>query len=117
MSAATVTISEVGFRYPGSPVPVLHGVSLAIAAGERVAVLGPNGSGKTTLALHLNGLLELQSGEIRIGDLTLAADTVSEIRRRVGAVFQDPDDQLFMHTVRDDVAFGPANLGIAQPRT
>ena len=111
-----MTISDVGFRYPGSPVSVLHDLSLAIDAGERVAVLGPNGSGKTTLALHLNGLLELQSGEIRIGDLTLAAATVSEIRRRVGAVFQDPDDQLFMHTVRDDVAFGPANLGITQPQ-
>lgn len=103
------------FHYPGGP-PVLTGLDLEVAAGERVAVLGPNGSGKTTFALHLNGLLELQGGRLHVGatdvhrDLDRAA--LVELRRRVGMVFQDADDQLFMQTVADDVAFGPANLGL-----
>lgn len=112
MSSARVEISEVGFRYPGSPAPVLDGLSLHVGSGERVAVLGPNGSGKTTLMLHLNGLLALQAGTITVGDLPVIPANLAEIRRRVGLVFQDPDDQLFMQTVGDDVAFGPANLGI-----
>jgi cobalt/nickel transport system ATP-binding protein len=75
-------------------------------------LLGPNGAGKTTLALHLNGILSGGAGTIRIGDLVLTEDSLREIRRRVGLVFQDTDDQLFMPTVREDVAFGPANLGL-----
>ena len=89
------------------------GVDLTIAPGERVAILGPNGAGKTTLALQLNGLLEGGAGEIVIGGTRLSRATRREIRRRVGVVFQDPDDQLFLPTVRADVAFGPANLGLA----
>ena len=91
---------------------MLDALDLTVVAGERVAVLGPNGSGKTTLALHLNGLLELQQGEIEIGDVPVGPEHLREVRRRVGLVFQDADDQLFMHSVHDDVAFGPANLGI-----
>ncbi|MGX7729396.1 energy-coupling factor ABC transporter ATP-binding protein [Rhodococcus sp. 2H158] len=90
----------------------LDGVDLAVAAGERVAVLGPNGAGKTTLMLHLNGVLVPSSGTVRIGGLPVARHTLREIRRRVGLVFQDPDDQLFMPTVAQDVAFGPANFGV-----
>jgi cobalt/nickel transport system ATP-binding protein len=112
MSCGSIRVAGVGFRYPGRSEAVLDGLDLSIDAGERVAVLGPNGSGKTTLMLHLNGLLELQSGSISIGDLAMVEEHYREIRRRVGLVFQDPDDQLFMHTVRDDVAFGPANLGV-----
>lgn len=107
-----VTITGLAFRYPGTHHRVLDDLDLSVSSGERVAVLGPNGSGKTTLALHLNGLLELQHGEIRIGDAPVDADHLREVRRRVGLVFQDADDQLFMHSVHDDVAFGPANLGI-----
>lgn len=106
-------IEGLRFGYLGTSATVLDGLSLDVEAGERVAVLGPNGSGKTTLMLHLNGLLELQTGTITIGDVALTKENLNEIRRRVGLVFQDPDDQLFMQTVRDDVAFGPANLGIA----
>ncbi len=91
---------------------VLDGLDLDIAPGERVALLGPNGSGKTTLALHLNGLLPIQAGTITIDGMPVAEPHLLEIRRRVGLVFQDPDDQLFMPTVHDDVAFGPANLGV-----
>jgi cobalt/nickel transport system ATP-binding protein len=79
-----------------------------------VALLGPNGAGKTTLVLHLNGILAAEAGTVTVGGLTVGRDrgTLAEIRRRVGIVFQDPDDQLFLPTVAEDVAFGPANLGL-----
>ena len=113
MSAVSaLSVTGLRFRYPGSRHDVLDGLELEVTAGERVAVLGPNGSGKTTFALHLNGLLDLQHGAISIGGRSMGPAQIAEIRRRVGLVFQDPDDQLFMHTVHDDVAFGPANLGV-----
>lgn len=90
----------------------LRGVSLRITHGESVAIIGANGAGKSTLLLHLNGYLTATSGTIRIGDFPLTKGTLPEIRRTVGMVFQDPDDQLFMPTVYDDVAFGPLNLGL-----
>ena len=111
---AAVDIRGLSFVYPGTDRHVLDGLDLAIDAGERVAVLGPNGSGKTTLALHLNGLLTPHAGTITIGGLALEPTSLAEIRRRVGLVFQDPNDQLFMQTVRDDIAFGPANLGLSR---
>lgn len=113
MSAATLVVEDLAFSYPGRDQRVLDQLSLRVEAGERVAVLGPNGSGKTTFALHINGLLELQSGRISVDGVELDAEHLREIRRKVGTVFQDPDDMLFMQTVRDDVGFGPANLGIA----
>jgi cobalt/nickel transport system ATP-binding protein len=106
-----VAIRDLTFAYPDGHV-ALVGVDLTIEQGERVAVLGPNGAGKTTLVLHLNGIHSATSGEVHISGLPVAKPQLKEIRRRVGIVFQDPDDQLFMPTVRDDVAFGPANLGL-----
>jgi len=104
-------VRGLAFAYPDGH-QALYGIDLRVEPGERVAILGPNGAGKTTLILHLNGVLSPQRGEVRIGGLRVAKDTLREIRRRVGIVFQDPDDQLFMPTVRDDVSFGPANLGV-----
>ena len=110
----SLRISGVHFAYPDGSV-ALRGVDLTVPAGERVALLGPNGAGKTTLVLHLNGILHGGAGTIDVAGLRVdPADRarLAEIRRRVGIVFQDPDDQLFMPTVAEDVAFGPANLGI-----
>ena len=104
-------VRELAFAYPDGT-QALFGVDIAIDRGERVALLGPNGAGKTTLVLHLNAIHAAQHGEVRVGGLPATKDNLREIRRRVGIVFQDPDDQLFMPTVREDVAFGPANLGL-----
>lgn len=110
-----IELAGVEHRYPDGQL-ALRGIDLRIDKGERVAVLGPNGSGKTTLVLHLNGVLFPTSGSVRILGTGVGADTsrsqLQEVRRGVGVVFQDPDDQLFMPTVRQDVAFGPANLGL-----
>jgi cobalt/nickel transport system ATP-binding protein len=107
----SLEVKDLAFAYPGGT-QALFGVDLTVGRGERVALLGPNGAGKTTLALHLNGVHEAQSGTVRVGGLPVVKEHLREVRRRVGIVFQDPDDQLFMPTVRDDVAFGPANLGL-----
>jgi len=109
--APAIEVERLAFAYPDGH-QALFGVDLAIESGERVALLGPNGAGKTTLILHLNGVLEAQSGLIRVGGLAVNKEHLREVRRRVGIVFQDPDDQLFMPTVREDVAFGPYNLGV-----
>ncbi len=108
---AALAVRGLAFAYPDGH-QALFGVDLTIARGERVALLGPNGAGKTTFVLHLNGIHTGGVGTVEVGGLPVAPENLAEIRRRVGIVFQDPDDQLFMPTVRDDVAFGPANLGI-----
>ena len=93
----------------------LRGVSFSVMEGESVGLVGPNGAGKSTLLLHLNGLLPdviRDTGAVSVHGVPLRPDTVHEIRRRVGLLFQDPDDQLFCPTVYEDVAFGPLQLGI-----
>ncbi|WP_312888721.1 energy-coupling factor ABC transporter ATP-binding protein [Nonomuraea rhodomycinica] len=104
-------MSRLAYAYPDGT-QALFGVDLTIGRGERVALLGPNGAGKTTLVMHLNGILTAGHGTVTVGGTPVRKDTLKEVRRRVGLVFQDPDDQLFMPTVRDDVAFGPANMGL-----
>jgi len=111
MSAPALEVRSVVFAYPDGH-QALFGVDFTVAVDERVALLGPNGAGKTTLVLHLNGIYLPDHGEVRVAGLPVVKEHLPEIRRRVGIVFQDPDDQLFMPTVRDDVAFGPANLGL-----
>ena len=105
-------VERLAFAYPDGR-QALFGVDLRIEPGERVALLGPNGAGKTTLALHLNGVLSGGAGRVEVAGLPVEKRTLKEIRRRVGIVFQDPDDQLFMPTVVEDVAFGPANFGLS----
>ena len=111
MTAPVLDLQSVAYAYPDGH-QALFGVDLHVHRGERVAVLGPNGAGKTTLVLHLNGILLPGRGTVTVSGLPVVKDNLAEIRRRVGIVFQDPDDQLFMGSVRDDVAFGPRNLGI-----
>jgi cobalt/nickel transport system ATP-binding protein len=108
---SALEVRELAFAYPDGHL-ALDGVDLVVERGERVAVLGPNGAGKTTLVLALNGINAATRGSVTVGGLAVEKANLAEIRRRVGIVFQDPDDQLFMPTVRDDVAFGPANLGL-----
>ena len=111
MTTPVLDVRGLAYAYPDGH-QALYGVDLHVHRGERVALLGPNGAGKTTLVLHLNGILEPGAGSVAVSGLPVVKENVQEVRRRVGIVFQDPDDQLFMPTVRDDVAFGPANLGL-----
>ncbi|KKE98922.1 ABC transporter ATP-binding protein [Mycolicibacterium obuense] len=106
-----IHVEDLHYTYPDGHT-ALSGVDLDVAPGERVALLGPNGAGKTTLMLHLNGVLSASQGRVEIGGTPVVRSTLREIRRRVGLVFQDPDDQLFMPTLAQDVAFGPANFGL-----
>jgi cobalt/nickel transport system ATP-binding protein len=103
-------VSDLGYRYPDGT-GALAGVSFQIDKNERVALLGPTGAGKSTLLLHLNGILRPSTGSVAVGSLPVSDDTLQEVRRRVGLVFQDPDDQLFLPTLLEDVAFGPLNEG------
>jgi cobalt/nickel transport system ATP-binding protein len=114
VSAPSLEVCGLAFAYPDGH-QALYGVDLLVERGERVAVLGPNGAGKTTLVLHLNGVLGGGVGTVRVAGLPVVKQNLREVRRRVGIVFQDPDDQLFMPTVSEDVAFGPANLGLRGP--
>ena len=111
MSHHLVEFKDVSFRYPDGT-EALKGINFRITHGESVGVVGANGAGKSTLLQHMNGYLMPTSGRVIIGDLLLTVKTRREIRRKVGIVFQNPDDQLFMPTVFDDVAFGPLNLGM-----
>jgi cobalt/nickel transport system ATP-binding protein len=111
MSHHIVEVRELMYAYPDGT-EALRGISFRIEHGSAVALVGANGAGKSTLLLHLNGYLSTTRGEVLIGDTTVTRETVALARRAVGMVFQDPDDQLFMPTVAEDVAFGPLNAGL-----
>ena len=111
-----IEIANLKYRYHDGT-EALRGVSFQIAPGECVALLGPNGSGKSTALLHLNGILPEKfpaDGVVKILGEPVAPENLEKIRRQVGLVFQDPDDQLFCPTVREDVGFGPQQLGLAR---
>ena len=112
MSHHIVEADDLHYTYPEGTVG-LSGVSFRITHGESVALVGENGAGKSTLLLHLNGFLSAAKGQVRVGGYPINPNNLNSIRRAVGMVFQNPDDQLFMPTVLDDVAFGPMNLGLA----
>ncbi|AKX95289.1 energy-coupling factor transporter ATP-binding protein EcfA [Moorella thermoacetica] len=108
-----IAIQGATYIYPGSTVPALEKIDLAIEPGEFLAITGPNGSGKSTLARLLNGLLRPRQGRVLVDGMDTGDDTaLITIRRRVGMVFQDPDNQLVAATVAEDVAFGLENLGL-----
>ncbi|OYD06601.1 energy-coupling factor transporter ATPase [Paludifilum halophilum] len=112
-----IELTGVGFHYSTSESPwkqwALSGVDLTVRPGEYLAIMGPNGSGKSTLAKMLNGLLVPVKGSVRVEGLdTRNPDAVSTVRRKVGMVFQNPDNQIVGTTVRDDIAFGLENLGV-----
>ncbi len=109
---SVVEVEGLRYEYPGGEA-ALDGVSFTIEDGERVALLGPNGAGKTTLVLSLLGVLMPAAGTVRVRGEVMDEEHAFDLRRHLGLVFQDPNDQLFMPTVRDDVAFGPANYGVS----
>ncbi|HVM48018.1 MAG TPA: ATP-binding cassette domain-containing protein [Candidatus Acidoferrum sp.] len=114
MSAA-IQVAGLSYRYHDGT-QALNAVSFCVAPGECVGLLGPNGSGKSTVLLHLNGILPEKlgfNGAVQVFGQPVTPDTVEKIRRQVGLVFQDPDDQLFCPTVEEDVSFGPQQLGLA----
>ncbi|MBD2021318.1 ATP-binding cassette domain-containing protein [Leptolyngbya sp. FACHB-36] len=106
-----IDIQNLSYAYPDGT-EALRDISVSIRATERVALVGANGSGKSTLLLHFNGLITPQQGEIVVGDLRMETLNLKAIRNFVGLVFQNPDDQLFMPTVWEDVTFGPMNQGV-----
>lgn len=114
-AAPALEVHALRFAYPDGT-RALDGIDLTVSPGESVAVIGPNGAGKSTLVLHLNGLLQ-GDGEIRVFGTLLGPKTLREIRSRVGIVFQDPEDQLFMPTLAQDVEFGPLNQRVPPDET
>lgn len=111
MSHHSIAVTDLCYTYPDGT-PALDHVNFEITHGESVAIVGANGAGKSTLLLQLTGCLHATQGSVRIGDVPITRGTVQNIRKAVGMVFQDSDDQLFMPTVYDDVAFGPTNMGL-----
>jgi cobalt/nickel transport system ATP-binding protein len=110
--ARWIELTHLHYAYPDG-FEALRGIDLVIASGEKVALVGPNGAGKSTLMLHLNGIHAASHGSVRVGGMEVSRDSLPRIRAEVGLVFQDPDDQLFSPTVRDDVAFGPLHIGLS----
>ena len=112
MSQKVIQIRELNYFYPDHT-KAISDISLDICEGESVGIIGPNGAGKTTLLLHLNGILK-GNGSVVICGLKIQEENLPEIRKKVGMIFQNPDTQLFMPTVFDDVAFGPINMDLSK---
>ena len=111
-----IDINDLHFTYP-TGVDALQGITLTIDSGEQVAIVGQNGAGKTTLVKHFNGLLQPTRGQVLVGDWNTREHSVAKLARRVGYVFQNPDEQFFSRNVGTEVAFGPRNLGYDASRS
>lgn len=111
-----VQVKNVSVRYPGADERlILQGLGFSVKPGERLALIGSNGAGKSTLLLTLIGVMRPLTGEILIGGIPAQKERLREMRQKAGMVFQNPDDQLFMPTVEDDIAFGLRNYGFEEP--
>jgi len=113
MSEKIIEIRKLTYVYPDGT-KALDKINLSVIEGESIALVGRNGAGKSTLLLHLNGLLSPTKGSVFFKGESLSEKNIHEVRAQVGILFQDPDDQLFMPTVYEDVAFGPKNMGLTQ---
>ncbi len=113
--SALLEFDDLHYTFPGSDIPALRGASLSIAIGQRIALIGRNGAGKSTLLLHANGILRPATGQVRLegAPLEYTRRGLLRVRRQVGLVFQNPDDQLFSASVLQDISFGPMNLGLS----
>jgi len=111
--ANAIELRNVSYSYPDGT-EALHDISVILRHEQRVALLGPNGAGKSTLIAHLNGIIPAQTGTVLIEDVPLTQQTLTVVRQRIGIVFQDPDNMLFMTSIADDIAFGPRNLGLPE---
>lgn len=109
--ANAIELQNVRYRYPDGT-EALCDISVLLHHEQRVALLGPNGAGKSTLIAHLNGIIPAQTGTVLVEDVPLTPQTLVTVRQRIGIVFQDPDNMLFMATIADDIAFGPRNMGL-----
>ena len=112
MNPPALSVKDLSYTYPDGT-SALRGVAFDLEEGEKVALVGANGAGKSTLLMHLNGSLVPVGGAVVVKSLPLTSETVTTIRAQVGMVFQDPNDQMFMPTVHQDVAFGPLNANLA----
>lgn len=114
MTNIQLSTENLSFTYPDGT-QALKNINIEIEKGEKVAIIGPNGAGKSTLFSHFNGLTEPTSGYVKIEDkpISFEKDELLKVRQKVGIVFQDPNDQLFAPTVKEDIAFGPMNLGLS----
>lgn len=114
MTNTQLSTENLSFTYPDGT-QALKNINIEIEKGEKVAIIGPNGAGKSTLFSHFNGLTEPTSGCVKIEDkpISFEKDELLKVRQKVGIVFQDPNDQLFAPTVKEDIAFGPMNLGLS----
>jgi len=115
MKKKAISIKNLTYTHPDGT-KALEDVSLEVYEGERIAIVGPNGAGKTTFLLHLNGILRGSDGQVEVFGKSVDKKKTKEIIKEVGIVFQDPDDQLFMPTVFDDIAFGPINMGLKEDK-
>ncbi|MCL2332081.1 MAG: energy-coupling factor ABC transporter ATP-binding protein [Actinomycetia bacterium] len=111
--ANAIELHNVSYRYPDGT-QALDDVSVTLRHEQRVALLGPNGAGKSTLIAHLNGIITAQTGAVLVEDVPLTQQTIATVRQRIGIVFQDPDNMLFMTSIEGDIAFGPRNLGLPE---